>query len=97
MPSVAAVQTTVRTVVSFFVRPLQDQIARAFRESGVTVPVEVALDLFEGDLGRQVSRLLSNIPTDAVLLARKRPNLRVLTGIDVSKLLIENGSRLLGL
>jgi HlyD family secretion protein len=32
MPVEAFVQTTVRTVVSFFVRPLQDQIARAFRE-----------------------------------------------------------------
>ena len=32
MPVEAFVQTTVRTVVSFFVRPFQDQIARAFRE-----------------------------------------------------------------
>jgi HlyD family secretion protein len=32
MPVEAFVQTTVRTVVSFFVRPLQDQIARSFRE-----------------------------------------------------------------
>jgi HlyD family secretion protein len=32
MPVEAFVQTKVRTVVSFFVRPLQDQIARAFRE-----------------------------------------------------------------
>ena len=32
MPVEVFVQTTVRTVVSFFVRPFQDQIARAFRE-----------------------------------------------------------------
>ena len=32
MPVEAFVQTTVRTVVSFFIRPFQDQIARAFRE-----------------------------------------------------------------
>jgi hypothetical protein len=33
----------------------------------VSVPIEVALDLLEGDLGRQVSALLSNIPTDVKL------------------------------
>jgi HlyD family secretion protein len=32
MPVEAFVQTTVRTVVSFFIRPFHDQIARAFRE-----------------------------------------------------------------
>ena len=32
MPVEAFVQTTERTVVSYFVRPLKDQIARAFRE-----------------------------------------------------------------
>ena len=32
MPVEVFVQTTVRTVVSYFVRPFQDQIARAFRE-----------------------------------------------------------------
>ena len=32
MPVEVFIQTTVRTVVSYFVRPLQDQIARAFRE-----------------------------------------------------------------
>jgi HlyD family secretion protein len=32
MPVEAFVQTTVRTVMSFFVRPFQDQIARSFRE-----------------------------------------------------------------
>ena len=32
MPVEVFIQTTVRTVVSFFVRPFQDQIARAFRE-----------------------------------------------------------------
>ena len=30
----------------------------------VTVPIEVALDLLEGDLGRQMSGLLSKIPAD---------------------------------
>lgn len=33
----------------------------------VTVPIEVALDLLDGDLGRQVSGLLSKIPTDVGL------------------------------
>jgi Family of unknown function (DUF6308) len=33
----------------------------------VTVPIEVALDLLEGDLGRQVSALLSKIPVDVKL------------------------------
>jgi hypothetical protein len=33
----------------------------------VTVPIEVSLDLLEGDLGRQVSVLLSKIPTDVQL------------------------------
>jgi len=33
----------------------------------VTVPIEVALDLLEGDLGQQVSGLLSKIPADIVL------------------------------
>jgi Family of unknown function (DUF6308) len=33
----------------------------------VTVPIEVALDLLEGDLGRQVSGLLSKIPADVTL------------------------------
>jgi HlyD family secretion protein len=32
MPVEVFIQTTVRTVVSYFVRPLQDQIAKAFRE-----------------------------------------------------------------
>jgi HlyD family secretion protein len=32
MPVEIFIQTTVRTVISFFVRPFQDQIARAFRE-----------------------------------------------------------------
>src|SRR5437868_4324653 len=32
MPVEVFIQTTVRTVVSYFVRPFQDQIARAFRE-----------------------------------------------------------------
>lgn len=32
MPVEVFIQTTVRTVVSYFVRPLQDQIARSFRE-----------------------------------------------------------------
>ena len=32
MPVEVFVQTTVRTVVSYFVRPFQDQIARTFRE-----------------------------------------------------------------
>ena len=32
MPVEVFIQTTVRTVISYFVRPLQDQIARAFRE-----------------------------------------------------------------
>jgi hypothetical protein len=34
---------------------------------GVTVPIEVGLDLLEGDLGRQMSGLLSEIPTDVAL------------------------------
>jgi len=33
----------------------------------VTVPIEVALDLLEGDLGQQLSGLLSKIPTGDVL------------------------------
>lgn len=33
----------------------------------VTVPIEVALDLLEGDLGRQVSGLLSKVPADVGL------------------------------
>jgi hypothetical protein len=33
----------------------------------VTVPIEIALDLLEGDLGRQVSALLSKIPADVKL------------------------------
>jgi Family of unknown function (DUF6308) len=33
----------------------------------VTVPIEVALDLLEGDLGRQMSGLLSKIPADVGL------------------------------
>lgn len=33
----------------------------------VTVPIDVALDLLEGDLGLQMSGLLSQIPTDLVL------------------------------
>jgi len=32
MPVEVFIQTTVRTVVSYFVRPFQDQIAKAFRE-----------------------------------------------------------------
>src|SRR2546423_3256807 len=32
MPGEGFIQTTIRTVVSYFVRPFQDQIARAFRE-----------------------------------------------------------------
>jgi HlyD family secretion protein len=32
MPVEVFVQTTIRTVVSYFVRPFQDQIARTFRE-----------------------------------------------------------------
>ena len=32
MPVEVFIQTTVRTVVSYFVRPFQDQIARTFRE-----------------------------------------------------------------
>jgi hypothetical protein len=33
----------------------------------VTVPVEVALDLLEGELGRETSELLAQVPADAVL------------------------------
>lgn len=33
----------------------------------VTVPIEVALDLLEGDLGREMSGLLSKIPADVGL------------------------------
>ncbi len=32
MPVEVFIQTTIRTVVSYFVRPFQDQIAKAFRE-----------------------------------------------------------------
>jgi HlyD family secretion protein len=32
MPVEIFIQTTIRTVVSYFVRPFQDQIARVFRE-----------------------------------------------------------------
>jgi HlyD family secretion protein len=32
MPVEVFIQTTIRTVVSFFIRPFQDQIAKAFRE-----------------------------------------------------------------
>jgi HlyD family secretion protein len=32
MPAEVFIQTTPRTVLSFFIKPLQDQISKAFRE-----------------------------------------------------------------
>jgi hypothetical protein len=46
----------------------------------VTVPIEVALDLVEGDLGREVSVLLCKIPADVVL------------GTNGARSLVEDGS-----
>lgn len=46
----------------------------------VTVPIEVALNLLEGDLGQQVSCLLSRVPADVVL------------GTGAARSLVEGGS-----
>jgi hypothetical protein len=52
----------------------------AVRCLSVTVPIEVALDLVEGGLGREVSCLLSKVPTEAVL------------GVGGARPLVEDGS-----
>ncbi len=40
----------------------------------ITVPIEVAIDLLEGDLGQEIGRLLSKIPADVALgTANSRP------------------------